>query len=298
MSFLVNGGVARTIRFMETIALGHIARHPEDPSNGGANSPFNDHKHNPLYTPTIANRTTRRHPSRPVSPTTHPRSKRRASSPSFSNTGSFDSSDDDINAPVTPPPIVKSLSRYVQRAKARPRPYERRDPSTQHRRYAATQLSPIDSTPVPDVQKGKALLESRLQHLSSGAIAQAVITKQADIEWRRVRALATAWIQAIEEHKRFLQMVLEDDELSKGSVDELNERLHSCMAAYSPDVTSLAVGHKQLDLMEDIAYEHPDDYAAERRLPGFRDLDDCEDHSSSCESLDGLSAVSAKSDDV
>ncbi|KAG0693935.1 hypothetical protein DFH29DRAFT_1006795 [Suillus ampliporus] len=272
-----------------------IVRHScpeyEGPSKGGANSPFNDYKHDSPCASTMANRMTHRDASSPVSPTTH--TKRRASSPSLSDTGSYDSSDDDINAPLTPPPIIKSLSHYVQHAKAQRKPYERRDPSTLHRRYAATQLSPIDYRPVPDIRKGKVLLET-------------------DVEWRRVRALATAWeIQAIEEHKRFLQMVLKDDgdtyasaasepwntslqELSKGSVDELNEHLHFCTAAYSPDVTSLAVGEKQLDLIEDIAHTHLGDCTAERHcMLDFTSLDDAEDHSSSCD-MDGLLEVSAK----
>jgi uncharacterized protein YerC len=124
----------------------------------------------------------------------------------------------------------------------------------------------------PTACQGKVLLENRLQSLSPEAIAQAVITKRTDVEWRRMRALTTAWeIQAIEEQKRFLQMVLEDDGdtyvnaaseprdtslqgISRGNVDELDERLHFCVAVYKPDITSLAVGDKQLDLVEGMAH--------------------------------------------
>ncbi|KAG1792269.1 uncharacterized protein HD556DRAFT_1380090 [Suillus plorans] len=179
----------------------------EGPNKGVANGPLNDHEQGFHRSLAIANSTTRRTYRTATSPT-----KRRARPLSLSDAGPYDSSDEDINAPVTPPPIIRSLSRYVHSAKAQPKPYERRDPTTLQRRYAASQLSPTDSRTLPDTQKGKVLLESRLQSLSPEAIAQAVATKQADVEWRRMRALTTAWeIQAIEEHKRFLQMVLEDD---------------------------------------------------------------------------------------
>ncbi|KAG1849718.1 hypothetical protein F4604DRAFT_1934733 [Suillus subluteus] len=279
----------------------------EGPSKGRVNTPLNDHEQD--FHSAITNRTTHRRACRTVtSPTKH--TKCRARSLSLSDTGPYDSSDDDINAPVTPPPIIRSLSRYVHLAKVQRNPYERHDPSTLQRRFAASQLSPIDSRTVSDIQKGKVLLENRLQNLSSDAIAQAVITKQADVEWRGVCALATAWeIQAIKEHKIFLQMVLEDDgdtyasaasepwgtslqELSRGSVDELNERLHFCMAVYRPDMISLSVGDKQLDLVEDIARTHVDDCIAGDRFLDFTRLDDSEDQCSECESMCRMSQES------
>ncbi|KAG1859547.1 hypothetical protein DFJ58DRAFT_840127 [Suillus subalutaceus] len=183
--------------------------------------------------------------------------------------------------PVTPPPIIRSLSRYVHLVKAQHKPYERHDPSTLQHHFAASQLSPIDSRIVSDVWK-------------------AVITKQADVEWRCVHALATAWeIQAIKEHKRFLQIVLEDDgdtyasaasepwgtslqELSRGSVDELDEHLHFCMAVYSPDMILLSVGDKQLNVVEDIARMHVDNCIAGDRFLDFTCLDDSEDQCSGC----------------
>ncbi|KAG2095314.1 uncharacterized protein F5147DRAFT_656961 [Suillus discolor] len=285
-------------------------------NKGGANSPPNDHEQDFHRSLAIANSTTRRTRRTATTPT-----KRRARSLYLSDTGPYDSSDEGINAPVTPPPIIRSLSRYVRSAKAQPKPYERRDPSTVQRRYAASQLSPTDSGTLPDTQKGKVLLENRLQSLSPEAIAQAVLTKQADVEWRRMRALTTAWeIQAIEEHKRFLQMVLEDDSdtyvnaasepwdtslqgISRGNVDELNERLHFCVAVYKPDITSLAVGDKQLDLVEGMAHSLVNDCVDGDRLLDFTSLDDSEDQcGSGCESesIDSsrMSQDSVKSDET
>ncbi|KAG1887893.1 uncharacterized protein F5891DRAFT_1076788, partial [Suillus fuscotomentosus] len=270
----------------------------ESPSKGEANGLLNDREEDFHCPSAIANSTTHHTRRTVTSPPT-----RRARSLSLSDTGPYDSSHEDINAPAIAPPIVRSLSRYVHSAKAQRKPYERRDPSTLQRRYAASQLSPVDSRTLPDIQKGKVLLESRLQHLSSEEISQAVITKHADIEWRRMRALTTAWeIQAIEEYKRFLSMVLEDDgstyasaasepwdtslqELAKGNVGELDERLHFCMSTYNPDITSLAVGEKQLDLVDSMAHSLVSDCVNGDRLPDFTSLDDSEDQcGSGCES--------------
>jgi hypothetical protein len=107
--------------------------------------------------------------------------------------------------------------------------------------------------------------------MSSEALAQAVVTKEADVEWRRMRALTTAWeIHAIEQHQKFLYMVLEDDgqtyadavseplitsvkELSKCSKEDLQGRIEYCMATYGPDAMSFAVGDSQLDVVEGMA---------------------------------------------
>ncbi|KAG1791582.1 uncharacterized protein HD556DRAFT_1385557 [Suillus plorans] len=196
----------------------------EGPNKGEASSLLNDREQDFHRPSAIANSTTHHTRRTVTSPTTC-----RARSLSLSDTGPYDSSDEDINAPVIPP-IVRSLSRYVHSAKAQPKPYERHGPSTLQRCYAASQLSPFDSRTLLDIQpeKGKVLLEGRLQHLSSKAIAQAVVMKQADVQWRRMRALTTAWeIQAITEHKIFLQMVLQDDGSTHAS------------AASEPDFTNL-----------------------------------------------------------
>jgi hypothetical protein len=112
------------------------------------------------------------------------------------------------------------------------------------------------------------IIERRLRRLSSEAAAQAAVTMHADVEWRRVCALATAWeIYASEEHLKFLHMVLEDEgktyasaaqeplgtsiqELVTSHKDDIEERIDSGVAAYSEDVTSFAVGDAQLEYFE------------------------------------------------
>lgn len=130
--------------------------------------------------------------------------------------------------------------------------------------------------------QGEFLLKQRLERLSSVAIAQAVLTKEADVEWRRLRTLTTAWeIYALEQHQRFLHMLLEDDSekyasatseplttsieaLSHCSVEELQERKDLCQVVYDTDITSLAAGHDQLDLIEDIGCARLDDEPKDR----------------------------------
>lgn len=120
----------------------------ESPSKGEANGLLNDREEDFHCPSAIANSTTHHTRRTVTSPPT-----RRARSLSLSDTGPYDSSHEDINAPAIAPPIVRSLSRYVHSAKAQRKPYERRDPSTLQRRYAASQLSPVDSRTLPDIQK-------------------------------------------------------------------------------------------------------------------------------------------------
>jgi hypothetical protein len=66
-----------------------------------------------------------RTPSRHSSLSKH--RKRSRSPPSSDN--SYDSSDDDILAPVTPPPMLRNLAIFVKSAKERPEPYKRTSPN-------------------------------------------------------------------------------------------------------------------------------------------------------------------------
>lgn len=61
-------------------------------------------------------------PSRPASRNMHTTLKRARSR---SLDSPYDSSDDDITEPITPPPILRQLSRFVKRAKMDPKPYQR-----------------------------------------------------------------------------------------------------------------------------------------------------------------------------
>lgn len=112
------------------------------------------------------------------------------------------------------------------------------------------------------------MLERCLGRLSPGAAAQAVVTMHADVEWRRVSALATAWeIYASEEHLKFLHMVLEDEgeeyanasqeplgvsvqELVRSNEKVIKEQIDCSVTAYSDDIALFSVGDTQLDYLE------------------------------------------------
>ncbi|KAG1729411.1 hypothetical protein EDD22DRAFT_853140 [Suillus occidentalis] len=122
-----------------------------------------------------------------------------------------------------------------------------------------------------DTQMSNDALERRLQHLSSEAAAQAVVTMHADVEWRRMCALTTAWeIHAHEQHLKFLHMILEDegDTYANASLESLHVSLKGLVSTpkkkieddigfsvttYSDDVTSFAVGDSQLAFLESAA---------------------------------------------
>ncbi|KAG1729821.1 hypothetical protein EDD22DRAFT_853063 [Suillus occidentalis] len=150
---------------------------------------------------------------------------------------------------------------------APPKHYQRDGPTMLDRQYADSQLF---SQAVPS------------QVDEQGALAQAILTKEADVKWRRLRTLATAWeIYAMEQHQRFLQMILEDDgqtytsaaaeplatsveALSSCSIEELQEQIDICKVMYDSDVTLFATGDSQLDLIEDIACAQLGDGAGNR----------------------------------
>ncbi|KAG1760569.1 hypothetical protein EDD22DRAFT_954805 [Suillus occidentalis] len=154
------------------------------------------------------------------------------------------------------------------RTKLNPTPRVKDRSNTQERRFFNNQLSHRASLSVSEAQRAKVVLQRRLKNLSSKAAAQAVATMHADVEWRRVSCLATAWeIHASEEHLKFLHMVLQDEGeryanaasepfrtsvegLASSSEEELKERIDFGVAAYSHDVTSFAVGDMQLDYLE------------------------------------------------
>ncbi|KAG2087905.1 uncharacterized protein F5147DRAFT_781170 [Suillus discolor] len=198
--------------------------------------------------------------TRDFSPT-KPIKRHRSLSPSSSNT-----EDDDINAPASLPPIISYLSFVVKRAKAKhsdnPSGYWRR-PRMLELRFAERYIGPSDMVPV-DVERGKSLVEHGLRNMSSEAVAQAVLTKEADLEWKRLRALASAWeIEILLEDeaaclanasKEPLAISLES--LANYSMEELKTRTAFSIAAYSQDRTSFIATDAQLDHLEFLAHEH------------------------------------------
>jgi hypothetical protein len=141
-------------------------------------------------------------------------------------------------------------------------------------RFAESCTTPGNTeTSLKDIQSGKDQLRRGLKHLSTEAMAQAVLTKEADLEWRRLSALATAWrIEASERHTKFLHMVLECEAdtyasaasepldtslqaLVESSKEELQDRTDFDVVTYDRDATSFAVADEQLSGMESYAYE-------------------------------------------
>jgi hypothetical protein len=119
-----------------------------------------------------------------------------------------------------------------------------------------------------------------LQDLPSRIVAQALAAKDADVEWRRMCALTTAWeIHAREQHLKYLHMLFEHQchtygtatseslgvtmkELAGRSARELKGNIVSSIAAYVDDVKAFSVGDEQFDLIESTAvatrmYFHP-----------------------------------------
>ncbi|KAG2106199.1 uncharacterized protein F5147DRAFT_701376 [Suillus discolor] len=178
---------------------------------------------------------------------------------------------DDMHASGSLPPIVHYLSHYVDRARRKFKPYDRDGPTMWALRFAESYITPGNTD---TIQSGKDQLRSGLKHLSNEAMAQAVLTKEADREWRRLSAMATAWrIEASERHTKFLYMVLECEAdtyvsatsepldtsvqaLVDCSKEELQDRVDFDVVAYQRDEMSFAVADEQFTDMESYALEH------------------------------------------
>ncbi|KAG1876132.1 hypothetical protein C8R48DRAFT_669327 [Suillus tomentosus] len=180
-----------------------------------------------------------------------------------------DSSDDDITAPITAPPILHDLARYVKSAKERPEPYKRTNPNIIERlcgeECSGCNNSKLDN---PGSFQDKARLARRIKSLSPEARAQAAIAIGANVEWRRARAVAAALqIDAIVQHKKFMYLTLESEakayvsailEPSETSIEalanctasELDDREKCSVAAYQLELESFTIVDKELDNTE------------------------------------------------
>ncbi|KAG1790436.1 uncharacterized protein HD556DRAFT_1310644 [Suillus plorans] len=184
----------------------------------------------------------------------------------------YDTSDDDIIGPITPPPILHELSIYSKSAKNRPKPYHRCGPNIIERLYGE------ECSGCNDSKNGIQGDKRRLEHLTPAALAQAVIAIQADIEWRRVRALAAALhVNALNQCSKFIGITVKSEAetygnavsepletaieaLSGCTTDDLNDS--SCrIAVYERDVTSFATADTEFDEVEKFALTllEPDD---------------------------------------
>lgn len=227
---------------------------------------------------------------RHVSRMKHSKPKHSSSSPSDSY-GSI--SGDDINAPLSPPSVLRHLSDYARLARQRPKPYQRGGSTLAERLVGGHFIGRRGSKNQPNVSKvcesaqkiyrllivnycqNKDVLEHTLKNLSSEARAQAVVTQHAEVEWRRLCALTTAWrIEAIEQHSKLLHMVLEREAevyasaaseplntsvkelVNCATKEELEDQKECTIAVYDDDTKSFAEADAELNHMETFVCVH------------------------------------------
>ncbi|KAG1719867.1 hypothetical protein EDD22DRAFT_854784 [Suillus occidentalis] len=204
--------------------------------------------------------------SRPASRTM---SSKRSRPRSLDSSG--ESSDDSVIEPITPPPILRQLSRFVKRAKMDPKQYQRDVADVLDSLFIENQSCPDESVTQVVVPEGNVDLEHGLQQLSPVAVAQAVVTMHAEVEFRRARALTRAHeIHATAQRLRLLHMVLEDEsevyanatlepldtsieEIFKCTKNQTQDNMHQGITMYSQEVMSFAAADSQLDHFEGIA---------------------------------------------
>ncbi|KAG2132821.1 hypothetical protein DEU56DRAFT_757312 [Suillus clintonianus] len=255
----------------------------------------------------ILSRTPSRHPSLGKNHK-HPPS---SNIPSDSSDIPSDSSDDEIIGPITPPPILRDLARYVKSVKARPEPYKRTNPNVIERLCGEECLGCNGSTNVLDNSssfQGKTRLARRMKSLSPEARAQATIAIGANVEWRRARAVAAALkIDAIVQHKKFMCLTLESEAktyvnaasepldtsmeaLVNCTASELDDRESCSVATYKLELESFTAADKELDHVEHLTLQLLDSDASATSS-------DEDNFGGSFGSMRGTSTNSAESDD-
>ncbi|KAG2370328.1 hypothetical protein BDR07DRAFT_1476324 [Suillus spraguei] len=225
-----------------------------------------------------------------------------SSSPTITN----DYLDDDTNAPAFLPPVIKHLTHAVRRAKERHRPYNWKHPRTMELCFAEKYIGPTNMDPV-DVQRGKVLVEHGLKHLSCEAIAQAVLMKEADLEWKHLRLAhiihkdkAKTYSSATSEPFLSLLERLANSDLGPG---ELQSCMAFTIAAYSDDKSLYSTTDAQLDQLKHLACEHYHSESVEYYMPASPTYSDSvsssgEDDSRASPGLVcGIAEILMKSDD-
>jgi hypothetical protein len=112
--------------------------------------------------------------------------------------------------------------------------------------------------------------------MTDATLRSAVVAKRADVESKRLHALATAWdLESTENHAVLLQTILKDNAeqylysladaqffesvMVKRTRQELEDDADFTIAAYTHDLTTHKIASKQLDHLEEIS--------AERKVP-------------------------------
>ncbi|KAG1890548.1 uncharacterized protein F5891DRAFT_1198122 [Suillus fuscotomentosus] len=143
-----------------------------------------------------------------------------------------------------------------------------------------------------DVHQGKEIFKESMKAMPDDTVYTAVIAKQADVESKRLRALAAAWeLESAEKHAVLLQAIFKnyakqyaesmieasyfERVLVKRSLQQLEDDADFTVTTYSHDFAAYQVADLQLDYLEEIC--------AERKLPlEDDDSEDAEDRLKAC----------------
>jgi porphobilinogen deaminase len=111
-----------------------------------------------------------------------------------------------------------------------------------------------------------------IKHMSDAVVLAAIAAKRAEVESKRLHALAVAWeLESTEKHAILLQALLRDNAdqyvanvteatyfermLVKRSRQELEDDADFTVAAYSHDFAAHSIAYKQLDYLEEVGAE-------------------------------------------
>ncbi|KAG2137473.1 hypothetical protein DEU56DRAFT_912680 [Suillus clintonianus] len=174
------------------------------------------------------------------------------------------------------PPVVYHMSYYAKRASSRFRPYQlgKQVPTALEHRFMMKNILKHNEADISliDVQQGKELFEKGIRHMSNATLQSAVIAKRADLESKRLHALATAWdLESTVRHEALLQTIMKDNAerdldslaeaaffesvMAKRSNQQLEDDADFTIAAYTEDLTAHSIADKQLDHLEEISAE-------------------------------------------
>ncbi|KAG1727546.1 hypothetical protein EDD22DRAFT_853402 [Suillus occidentalis] len=170
--------------------------------------------------------------------------------------------------PRSLPPVTRHMALYANRAAPRFKPYQLggRFPTALENRFTTKYILKHNDADISliDVHQGKELFKSGMSKMPNATVRRAVIAKRADVESKRLRALATAWeLESTEKHAMLLQSVLKDkaeeyvDSMAETTFfeKELEDDADFTVAAYTHDLAAHQIADEQLNHLEEIGVE-------------------------------------------